>query len=222
MAKGLFFYSVFARQQFDQHYKNIIAKRFIIRFQPFSYIKQFSNQTIKGNEAILFFGRILPYKGVDLLLSAIPSIVQKYPNQQFVIAGMPFNCTLDAEVVKKYARNIQLIPAHINTEELAGLIRNSKFVICPYRDATQSGVLMTSYALGKMVLGTNVGAFPEYIQDKVNGLLTNPDAASIADVIITALDNNHFKELEQSVTNSYSESVGDSNRECMLGAYQTN
>ncbi|MEI2749884.1 MAG: glycosyltransferase [Ferruginibacter sp.] len=68
------------------------------------------------------------------------------------------------------------------------MIENSKFIVCPYRDATQSGVLMTSYAAGKMVLATNVGSFPEYIQDGVNGLLAEVTPESIAQKIIEGLD----------------------------------
>ncbi len=221
LAKGLFFYSDFAKQQFNQHYTDIGAKRYIIRFQPFSYIKQFSKNLLKDSNAILFFGRILPYKGVDLLLRAIPQVLMNYPDQLFVIAGKPFNCELDKEILRNYKDNILVIPEHISTEELAALIKKSKFIVCPYRDATQSGVLMTTYALGKMVLGTNVGAFPEYIHDGINGLLTAPDAASIAGTIIRALDSDYFKELQKNVTDSYSESTGAENRQIILTAYQT-
>lgn len=48
---------------------------------------------------------------------------------------------------------------------------NTKFVVCPYTDATQSGVLMTANAFNTPVVASSVGAFPEYVVDKKFGLL---------------------------------------------------
>lgn len=220
IAKGLFFYSEFASSQFKKYYPEIAVQRNVISFQPFSYITQFADKQKPTEKAILFFGRILIYKGVDLLLEAIPLVLKKYPEEKFIIAGNLFNCEIDLQLVKKHKDNISLITNHISIEDLAQLIENAKFIVCPYRDATQSGVLMTSYALGKMVIGSNVGAFPEYIQDNINGMLTEPNSIDIANKIIEALDNNRFKELEKNVTVLYSKEISNSNQQCILKAYQ--
>lgn len=220
LAKGLFFYSRFASEQFAGFYPGISAGKYVIRFQPFTFIQQFASDTPSESNGILFFGRILVYKGVDMLLEAIPAVLKKYPDEKFIIAGEPLNCELDQQLLNRYRDNIQVISAYISTENLARLIKKSKFVICPYRDATQSGVLMTAYALGKMVVGTNVGAFPEYIHDDVNGILMEPDPASIADKIITALDGEHYKILEKNITAGYSRLIGEQNRQCLLTAFR--
>src|SRR5439155_3807321 len=39
--------------------------------------------------AILFFGRITPYKGLDLLLAAFHAVIAKQPNFRLIIAGQP-------------------------------------------------------------------------------------------------------------------------------------
>lgn len=222
ITKGFFFYSEFASSQFKKYYSEVVATRNVLSFQPFSFIKQFipKEPVVTERKPILFFGRISLYKGVDLLLGAIPTVLEKYPDEKFMIAGNPFEFEIDMDFVGKYKNNIDLLIKYISTDELARLVSSAKFVVCPYRDATQSGVLMTTYALGKMAIASNIGAFPEYIDDNVNGLLTEPDSASIAAKIIAALDNDRYKELEKNVTSSYSASIGQKNRDCLLNAYK--
>lgn len=221
MARGLFFYSRFARDQFAMHHRGVSARRNLIRFQPFRFIQQFAAGNSRPGSTILFFGRILPYKGVDLLLEAIPAVIKKFPDQVFTIAGESVNYSLDNEILNTCKKNIRLINSYISTAELAKLIQEAKFVVCPYRDATQSGVLMTAYALGKMVAGTNLGAFPEYIIDGINGVLMEPDPVSIADKLISILTDNKFAELEKNIESSSSALVNQANQESLLTGYET-
>lgn len=45
------------------------------------------------------------------------------------------------------------------------LDKNAKFVVCPYTDGTQSGVINTCFTLCKPIVATNVGAFSESVID---------------------------------------------------------
>lgn len=218
-SKGLFFYSKFAKKQFNDSHFKFNAQQHTILFQPFSFLKQFKNTSSITGNTILFFGRIVFYKGVDILLAAIPKVISKYPNEIFVIAGKLQDDILNINILNKYPNNIQLLLHHIPTADLATLIESSKFVVCPYRDATQSGVLMTANALGKTVVATNVGAFPEYILNDYNGLLSLPDADSIANTIINALDNSKYINLELNVQSDQSSSILTKNNKALINAY---
>lgn len=221
-AKGYFFYSEFALKQFRDHFTSIKAPKKLIRFQPVTFMSHFSSRQKTTPQTILCFGRLSVYKGIDLFVQAIPKVLAKYPNERFVIAGKPVpGFTIDEDIVQKYSKNIEIIPRFIDMGELVKFIEKSKFVVCPYRDATQSGVLMTANAVGKMVLATDVGSFSEYIDDNVNGMLTKPgDADALADKIIEALDNNKYKELEAQLITSYSEKIGQSNCDIIVKTYQ--
>jgi glycosyltransferase involved in cell wall biosynthesis len=217
---GLFFYSKFASDQFQKYYPKIAAPKYLISFQPFSFIKHYAIKEKKEEgTTILFFGRISTYKGVDLLLEALPIVIEKYPDAKFVIAGKVYNYEIKEELVNKYKNNLQLITDYISVEDLAQLIDSAKFIVCPYRDATQSGVLMTSFAFGKMVIASNVGAFPEYIIDNVNGMLAEPNTNSIANKIIAALYHEKYKELGKNVTAHFSEDIQKQNKLSLLTAY---
>lgn len=137
---------------------------------------------------ILFFGRLSPYKGLDYLLKAVPIIKMKVPTLRVIIAG-------GGEL--KYAGidsvgddSVLLINKRLDNSDLAGLIQKASLVVCPYTDATQSGVIMTAYAFNKPVVATAVGGIPEAVNDGVTGMLVPPrDPQALAEAIIELLSN---------------------------------
>jgi glycosyltransferase involved in cell wall biosynthesis len=135
------------------------------------YLQQFSkNKALKN---ILFFGRISPYKGIDILLEAMKNVHLSNPEIKLIIAG-------DGEYYfDKFEFEqldyIEFRNRYIPNTELVKLINDSMFTVCPYKDATQSGVIMTSYAFCKPVIATNVGGLSEMVIDKVTGFLIEPN-----------------------------------------------
>jgi len=222
-AKGFFFYSNFAQDQFKKYHGRYKAASAVLRFQPFTYIQQFKRDESTDEKVILFFGRISKYKGIDLLLKAIPAVLQKFPDEKFIIAGASsYGYKVDEKIIGQFSKNIRLIEGTISVSDLMMLLSKAKFVICPYRDATQSGVLMTALAAGKMAIATNIGAFPEYIEQDQTGMLTSPDAAGIEATIIRAIKNDHYKTIEQKLNSKYDNVTGNKNAEVLLAAYQEN
>jgi glycosyltransferase involved in cell wall biosynthesis len=170
--KTYFFYSEFSKNQFEQYYKNDKHPKFVKRMYPYTFYKKYVKEQIPDKKHILFFGQVSRYKGIETLLQAMPSVLQIFPDESLVIAGRSNDDTiLNEEILEKFKNRITVLNRYIPNEELVNLIQESKFVVCPYLDATQSGVLMTSYALDIPVVATNVGAFPEYIEQNVTGLL---------------------------------------------------
>ena len=63
-------------------------------------------------------------------------------------------------------------------------------MVCPYTDATQSGVIMSSYAFYRPVVATNVGGLPEMVIDgKYGFIVQEKNVDALADAIIKLLDN---------------------------------
>ncbi|MFN5422931.1 MAG: glycosyltransferase, partial [bacterium] len=98
-------------------------------------------------------------------------------------------------------------------------IQHATFVVCPYRDATQSGVLMTSFAFGKPVLATRVGAFPEYVTDGHNGLLLDPEPTAFAQGICLALSGDKYKQYSLHVNSRFSTLDDYNNQQAFRSAY---
>lgn len=200
LIKNYVFYSKFSQKQFKENSRNPSYKTYTAILKPYSYISQIKTTIQKRNKYILYFGRISHYKGIDLLLNAFPSILSKYPTIELVIAGKGND---DYYYSNRYSTpgfsNITFLNKYISVLELANLITNAEFIVCPYREATQSGVLMTAFALNKPVLATNVGAFSEYIVNNENGILVEPNVIGIKNGLASMLDNNHYKKLEKKI-----------------------
>lgn len=215
----LLFYSNFAAKQFYLTYPYIHIRSHVLKFQPFSFTRQLLEDDTSPGEYILFFGRLSHYKGIDLLLDAIPSVLKKYPYERFVIAGRAENFDLHTSLLDHYEGSIEVLNKYFSSDELAKLVQKSKFIVCPYRDATQSGVLMTAFALGKTAVVTNVGAFPEYISDGHNGLLASPTSDDIASKILLALSGSMYLQLEKNVVSEFSPSIHTYNQKALKQAY---
>lgn len=153
------------------------------------------SSNIKG-DFILFFGQIIPYKGLEYLLDAMMKVHEFNPKLRLVVAGRG---QIYFDMSKyKYLDYIIWIQRYVGIRELAGLIKDAKFVVCPYKDATQSGVVHTSFAMGTPVIATNVGALPQSVNNGVTGILVPPqDIDSLADAIVSLANDrqlqNYFK-----------------------------
>lgn len=117
---------------------------------------------------ILFFGGIQEYKGLDILLEAMPIVHQKNPNIKLIIAGggkLYFD--------DKPYRNLDYIEwrhRFIKADELVDLVRNAEFCVCPYRDATQSGVVITSFVFNTPVIVSDIPTLKNSIDEGVTGV----------------------------------------------------
>ena len=120
---------------------------------------------------ILFFGFISPYKGLEYLLDAMNVVRRQYPQLKVVIAG---GGPLYFDVTPYQGEQFIWIHRFVDVSEIAGLLGRALFVVCPYKDATQSGVVQMSFTLGVPVLASDVGALSETIENNVTGLLVPP------------------------------------------------
>jgi glycosyltransferase involved in cell wall biosynthesis len=169
---------------------NVNSEIYVLKLLPYSIFNCFKDHSIEYQPSrITFIGRVSKYKGVDLLLSAIEKLIEIYPNQKFTIAGNPLHgYQIDKKNIN--SKNIEFIEKHLTNEDVASIISCSTAVICPYLEATQSGVILTAYALNCPVIVTPVGGLPEYVHDKITGIIAKETTAQgIADAMIMFLKN---------------------------------
>lgn len=149
---------------------------------------------------VLFFGGISSHKGVEYLCGAMDEVCKKHPNVKLVVAGKG-NIYFSIDKYAIYNNgNLVLLNRYIEDCELVGLIRNALFVVCPYIDATQSGVVMSAFALNKPVVATNVGALPTMVKDGQYGMIIpSKDAQALALAINTLIE--YPQKVEAMMTN---------------------
>lgn len=159
-------------------------------------------------KTILFWGRISPYKGVEYLQEAVLKIKEQVPGLKVIVAGKA-NYPLDTHELESNPV-FEFINGYVPNDQLVRLIRRSALVVCPYTDATQSGVLMTAFAFGKPVLATAVGGIPEVVEEGINGQLVPPrNADALGNAMLEMLSNGKLKAMNrhieaQAATGSFS------------------
>lgn len=141
-----------------------------------------ASSSIESNY-ILFFGQITPHKGIEFLLEAMLRVHKLCPTLKLVIAGRG-NLYFDIDKYKNLDY-IEIRNHYIGISELVKLVSSSLFVICPYKDATQSGVVQTALTLEKPVIASNVGNMAQVVKDGRVGMIVPPcDVESLENAIV--------------------------------------
>jgi glycosyltransferase involved in cell wall biosynthesis len=140
-------------------------------------------------DTILFFGRISPYKGIDVYIRAADIVSTEIPQCKFIIAGKRIAGYQIPNLPQlKNGCTFEVRERYISNTEVAELMAQSSLVVCPYLDASQSGVVLTAYAFNKPVIVTNVGGLPEYVWEGKTGFIVPPnDPERLAETIIKYL-----------------------------------
>lgn len=188
------------RPEFMQRYGIPANKCHFVPFGPLEAFKVFENgqQIEQEKNTILFWGRISPYKGVEYLQQAAIKASKEIPGLKVIVAGKP-NYALNTQELENNPV-FEFINGFIPNPQLVKLIRRSALVVCPYTDATQSGVLMTAYAFGKPVLASAVGGIPEVLEDGVTGRLVPPaNVDALAAAMVDMLQNNRLPAMSNEI-----------------------
>lgn len=147
-----------------------------------------------GGEApvLLFFGYVRFYKGLDLLLRAMPEILQRDPALRLIVAGQFF------DPLEKYKRlieqlgidgSVDLYPGYVSIKRTAIFYAAADAVVLPYRSATQSGVLQLAYGYGVPVIVTPAGSLPEMVRHGETGWVASDcSPEGVADAVGKFLD----------------------------------
>lgn len=177
---------------FERHYHISNSKVFINRLGIYDCLSYLANKQVSKlklpEKYILFFGHFSPYKGIDILCKSMVEIHKSHPNIKCIIAGKG---DLDFNIDHYKDLNYIIIKNEfIETQDLASLISHCMFTVCPYKDATQSGVVASSFTLCKPVVATRVGGLPETVIDNVKGLIAEPNnVSSLTEKICYLLDS---------------------------------
>lgn len=138
---------------------------------------------------LLQFGRIKPYKGIDLLLNALDLIPAELRHRLEVrIVGDPH---MNTAAMEKFVRDHRLAGCvtlrfeFVSDAEAERLFAEADAVLLPYREIDASGVAMSAVARGVPVLATAVGGFRELFEGNAGAhLVPAADAAALAGAIV--------------------------------------
>ncbi len=154
------------------------------------------SKDITKSPMILYVGRLVPEKGIKYLLKSFVKVHKRFPTAQLVIIGTGEL----TEYIKEFRdkndlKNQIILKGSIDNKDLPAYYQRATVFVSPAITTKkwEEQVGMTNVqamACGIPVVSTNSGAIPEYVPNKIAGLLVpEKDSDRLASAIISILDD---------------------------------
>jgi glycosyltransferase involved in cell wall biosynthesis len=127
-----------------------------------------------SGSTLLFFGLIRDYKGLDVLVRALPQI----DGAELVVAGDVVDSVEPARALARelgVEERIDWRLGFVPDEEVPRLMERAAVVVLPYRELDSSGVLATAIGYGRPVVVTDVGSLGEQVREFGAGRVVPPN-----------------------------------------------
>jgi glycosyltransferase involved in cell wall biosynthesis len=146
-----------------------------------------------ASPVVLFIGHVRPYKGLELLLDAVPALRSAVPDVRLVVAGAVRGGALaerrlSADVRARGLEDVVgLRLGLLAREDFDRLLWASTVVVLPYRSEGDSAVLAAARGRGRAVVATEVGGLADALEAG-GGILVRPgDPAMLASALANVL-----------------------------------
>jgi len=143
---------------------------------------------------ILFAGRMIFNKGPDVLLEAMPRVLQRFPGTRVdFIGGGPLRAVLNRRASELgIAPQIRFLG---DRDDMPELLRSGDLLVRPSLLEGLPLVVLEAMASGLPVVATAVGGTPEIVADGVTGYLVRPrDTAALSARICELLGNAELRQ----------------------------
>ncbi len=124
-------------------------------------------------------GRLVPVKGFDVLVQALPALLRGVPDSQVLIAGEGPEQQRLMTLAERLAvpGRLRLLGSHTDVVEL---LAAADVLAAPSRNEGMGRALVESMALGVPVVASAVGGIPSVVDDDVGRLIAAEDASALA------------------------------------------
>ena len=156
-----------------------------------------------NDKALLFFGNIAPYKGLEYLVSAFTKLLNEDRSYRLIIGGRPKGSEdywkqihdgfTRSRTGDRMVQRIEYIP----DEETEVYFKAADVLILPYTCVFQSGVLFLGYSFGLPAIAADVGSLKEeVIEGKTGFVFKERDSFDLARQIDKYFKSELFRDLE--------------------------
>ena len=133
-----------------------------------------------GPLRLLAFGRLLPYKGLDLLAEGLAQLGRRADLQVRVVGSGPDSPVLDT---LRGMPGVVVENRWVPEDEVGALLAWSDALVLSHREASQSGVAAAAIAARRWIVATRVGGLEEQLRETPCALLCDPTPDSLADAL---------------------------------------
>lgn len=159
-------------------------------------------------QTVLFVGRLVPNKGPETLIRAVPAVLTQHPQAQFVLVGDgPLRVTLQEQAYRLgIGHAVQFLGIR---HDVPDLMREAALFVRPSSLEGMSLTVLEAMASALPVVATPVAGTAELLRNGTHGLLIQVgDSRALADAIVRLLDDR-----------SLAEEMGRRGRERVKGSY---
>jgi glycosyltransferase involved in cell wall biosynthesis len=153
----------------------------------------------RGDKAVLFVGRLSAPKGIYDLFDAIPRVLERHPEANFVLVGVAERDALES-VIRAEAERRGIAPritflGALEGREKAAAFVTSRMIVVPSWTEAFPLVIPEAMAAGLPVIATKVGAIPDFVKDGEDGFLIAPkNPQMLAHSICRLLDDEGLRQ----------------------------
>jgi len=135
----------------------------------------------------LFFGRLLAYKGLSLLIEAFRRVAAAHAEVELFVVGQgdlgSYRNSLAA------TPRVTVVNRWIDDGEISGFLAEADALVAPYTESSQSAAVAAAFGCGMPVVVTPVGGLAEQVEAGITGTIASePTAASVAEAMEALLD----------------------------------
>ncbi len=148
-----------------------------------------------GDRVIIFAGNLRPVKGVEFLLSAMDTVIQKEANAKLILVGGGSQIDyLKKTVAQLHLEKYVIFTGELLNEEVLLYLAASDIFVLPSLSEGFSIVTLEAMVCGLPVIATEVGVLPEIIENGVNGFLVkSKDSKAISENLLKLLGDDTLR-----------------------------
>lgn len=135
---------------------------------------------------LIMYGNQSTYKGTDVFVNAMTLLPQEYKDKvHAMVVGKTYSDYLKELKEKKENANIEFIPEFVSDEDLYKYIADSDIIVLPYREISQSGVLLLALSTKRLIITSDIPSFKETLVGMgEDTFFESGNAASLSKLIV--------------------------------------
>lgn len=139
---------------------------------------------------LIMFGNQSYYKGTDVLVDSLAMLPKEYKSKVHTLVVGKTSPEYLAELrEKKKDSDIEFIPVHVPDDALYKYIMDSDVIVVPYREISQSGVLLLALSFKRMIIASDLPSFKETLTGFSDDMFfENGNAKSLAQLMKKYVD----------------------------------
>ena len=145
--------------------------------------------------SMLFLGRINePRKGLQVLLEALPRVLEQIPDATLLVAGPGDREAALEHLDSDYHERVEFI-GYVETEDKPSVLRSATVYVAPNTGGESFGIILTeAMASGIPIIASDLPAFRSVLDNgRAGALFANGDAEALAETLVRVLRDDAYR-----------------------------